>query len=86
LNLASTGDITTLVRVSGRHYRLSFPRTDVFLNDEPFDEAFIKSTSACVSGTAEYGLVPKDEWEEPDWIDENKAAGVRKAMEADGVM
>ncbi|CCE81367.1 Piso0_001267 [Millerozyma farinosa CBS 7064] len=52
----------------------------VFLNDEPFDEEFKAATSALVSGTTKYGLIPKEEWSFPEWISEEKAALTRENM------
>lgn len=53
----------------------------VFLNDEPFSEEFKRYTSGIASGECKYGLVPKEHWEEPAWIDEEKASKARKEME-----
>lgn len=57
------------------------PDDYVFLNDEPFSEEFKRHTSGIASGVCKYGLVPKEHWEEPPWIDEEKAAKARKEME-----
>ncbi|KAL4894767.1 putative alpha-1,2-mannosyltransferase [Aspergillus ambiguus] len=54
----------------------------VFLNDEPFDDTFKKITTALVSGTTHYGLIPTEHWSYPDWIDQDKAKSVREAMDA----
>ncbi|BGP43134.1 hypothetical protein JCM10449v2_007158 [Rhodotorula kratochvilovae] len=52
----------------------------VFLNDQPFNEEFKRHTSGIASGPCSYGLVPKEQWEEPSWIDETKAAAERQKM------
>ena len=52
----------------------------VFLNDQEFDDQFKKVTTALISGKTHYGLIPKDHWSFPDFIDQNKAADVRKDM------
>jgi alpha 1,2-mannosyltransferase len=52
----------------------------VFLNDEEFSDEFKKLTLAIVSGTAKYGLIPKEHWSYPEWIDLDKAAESRKKM------
>ncbi|GAA5940672.1 hypothetical protein JCM3775_004758 [Rhodotorula graminis] len=52
----------------------------VFLNDQPFDDDFKRHTSGIASGPCSYGLVPKEQWEEPQWIDEEKAAVERQKM------
>lgn len=52
----------------------------VFLNDKPFDDNFKKITTNLVSGKTHYGLIPKEHWSFPEWIDEDKAAKVREDM------
>ncbi|RAH43980.1 glycosyltransferase family 15 protein [Aspergillus brunneoviolaceus CBS 621.78] len=52
----------------------------VFLNDKPFDDEFIKITSALVSGETHYGVIPKEHWSYPEWIDQEKAKKVRQEM------
>ncbi|CEQ42300.1 SPOSA6832_04104 [Sporobolomyces salmonicolor] len=71
-----------------KHYNYPY----VFLNDEPFSdnsasdyaipstEEFKRHTSGIASGVCTYGQVPKAQWEEPPWIDEDKAAKARQAM------
>ncbi|CDR44157.1 CYFA0S14e00254g1_1 [Cyberlindnera fabianii] len=39
-----------------------------FLNDVPFTSEFIEATSLMASGNAEYGLIPSEEWDRPDFI------------------
>lgn len=50
----------------------------VFLNDVPFDEEFKNVTSSLTSGKTYYGLVPKEHWSYPDWIDQRRAAQTRR--------
>lgn len=52
----------------------------VFLNDEEFSDEFKEMTTAVVSGKAKYGLIPKEHWSYPDWIDKEKAALAREQM------
>ncbi|EZF34834.1 glycolipid 2-alpha-mannosyltransferase [Trichophyton mentagrophytes] len=52
----------------------------VFLNDAEFSEEFKKFTSKLVSGKTHYGLIPKEHWSYPSWIDQNKAAETRRIM------
>lgn len=37
--------------------------------------------SNVVDGKVEFGLIPHDDWFQPDWIDEDKAAAGRKKLE-----
>lgn len=50
-----------------RHYH--YPWT--FLNDEEFTQEFKEWTSAMASGKTEYGLVRPEDWNTPDFIDED---------------
>ena len=34
----------------------------------------------------EFGVIPKEHWEQPNWINENKAEASRKAMVEKGVV
>jgi len=52
----------------------------VFLNDEPFSDDFKRRISVLSSGTIEFGLVPPEHWNQPDWIDEEKATASRNKM------
>ena len=52
----------------------------VFLNDKPFDDLFKTVTTSLVSGKTHYGLIPKEHWSFPEWIDQDKAAKVREDM------
>ena len=52
----------------------------VFLNDEEFDDDFKRITTDLVSGTTKYGIIPEEHWSFPEWIDQDKAAEVRKDM------
>ncbi|SCU88184.1 LADA_0E08680g1_1 [Lachancea dasiensis] len=52
----------------------------VFLNDAEFSDEFKRITSAMISGSTKYGVVPKEHWSFPPWIDQDKAAKVREEM------
>ncbi|KAH3678120.1 hypothetical protein WICMUC_001684 [Wickerhamomyces mucosus] len=52
----------------------------VFLNDDKFSEEFKRTTTALISGETKYGLIPKEHWSFPDWIDVDKAAKTREEM------
>jgi hypothetical protein len=34
----------------------------------------------------EFGVIPRDHWYQPDWIDEDKASKARKQMEQENVI
>ncbi|ODV94970.1 hypothetical protein PACTADRAFT_50805 [Pachysolen tannophilus NRRL Y-2460] len=83
VSLARNQDLWELVKsirqVEDRFNR-KFKYDWVFLNDEPFSDEFKKTTTALVSGTTKYGLIPKEQWSFPEWIDTEKAARVRQEM------
>ncbi|KAF8879573.1 glycosyl transferase [Infundibulicybe gibba] len=54
------------------------------LNDEEFTDEFKKGVSALTRSSMEFGVVPREHWNQPDWIDEEKATAGRAALkEAD---
>ncbi|KAJ7629023.1 glycosyltransferase family 15 protein [Roridomyces roridus] len=58
----------------------------VFLNEEPFTEVFKRSIHALTSASVHFGLIPREDWFQPEWIDEERASAARKRMKADGVL
>ncbi|KAI9471895.1 MAG: nucleotide-diphospho-sugar transferase [Benjaminiella poitrasii] len=58
----------------------------VFLNNVPFNDDFKSAIRHVVSPETElnFGLIPKEHWGYPDWIDLQKAAEARQEMEAKG--
>lgn len=83
VTLARNGDLWHMVD-SIRHVEDRFNHKYhydwVFLNDEPFDDNFKEVTSSLISGTTHYGLIPKEHWSFPEWIDQDKAATTREEM------
>ncbi|EIW59804.1 glycosyltransferase family 15 protein [Trametes versicolor FP-101664 SS1] len=57
----------------------------LFLNEVPFSNEFKEKVSAVVSGTPQFGLIPPEHWEQPDWIDEERASANRAQADKDGV-
>ena len=39
-----------------------------------------RRTREITDAPVSYGLIPKDDWFQPDWIDENKASEARARM------
>ncbi|KAJ7752429.1 glycosyltransferase family 15 protein [Mycena maculata] len=58
----------------------------VLLNDEPFSDEFKRRLSAVASGPVSYGLVPKEHWVQPDWIDEDRATKGREQLVSENVI
>lgn len=73
-------EIARSIRQVEDRFNKKFGYDWVFLNDQPFDESFKKITTALISGTTHYGLIPKEHWSFPDHIDQDKAKKVREDM------
>lgn len=58
----------------------------VFLNDKPFTDEFVELTSNLVSGRARYGLIPREHWSYPHFIDQDKAKKIRESKKWSVVM
>ncbi|PWN99954.1 putative KRE2-alpha-1,2-mannosyltransferase [Tilletiopsis washingtonensis] len=52
----------------------------IFLNNEPFTEEFKKGVKAMTRSEVRFGLVGKEHWGYPEWIDQDKAAETRRVM------
>ena len=89
VTLARNSDLYGLLRaiqsVEDR-FNSKFQYDWVFLNDDEFSDEFKRLTSSLVSGETKYGLVPKEHWSYPDFIDQEKAAECRKKMTEDGII
>lgn len=83
VTLARNSDIWDLAR-SIRQVEDRFNRNYhydwVFLNDKEFDDDFKKLTTSLVSGTTHYGIIPREHWSYPDWVDQEKAKKARQEM------
>ncbi|RKP12470.1 putative mannosyltransferase [Piptocephalis cylindrospora] len=69
----------TLREVEDRFNR-NFNYPYVFLNDEPFTEEFKTYTQSLTKAECKYGLIPKEHWSYPSWIDQTRAKEAREDM------
>ncbi|KAH8921868.1 glycosyltransferase family 15 protein [Atractiella rhizophila] len=58
----------------------------IFLNDEEFTEEFKREIRKMTRSEVSFGVVPKEHWSYPDWIDQEKAARERKKMAEEGII
>ncbi|KAF8077935.1 glycosyltransferase family 15 protein [Lyophyllum atratum] len=58
----------------------------VLLNEEPFTEEFKRRVSVLTDAPIFFGLIPREQWFQPDWIDESKAADGRRRMMWQGII
>ncbi|KFH45191.1 Alpha-1,2 mannosyltransferase-like protein [Hapsidospora chrysogenum ATCC 11550] len=75
-------DIAKSIRQVEDRFNRRYNYDWVFLNDKPFDDTFKKVTSSLASGKTHYGLIPKEHWSYPEWIDRDRAKKVREDMKA----
>lgn len=73
-------DIAKSIREVEDRFNRNYHYDWVFLNDQPFDDTFKKVTTSLVSGNTHYGVIPKEHWSYPEWIDQDKAKKVREDM------
>ncbi|KAJ7907112.1 glycosyltransferase family 15 protein [Mycena leptocephala] len=87
--LARNGDLSGIVKSMSEleaKFNGKFDYPYVFLNEEPFTEEFKRSVTALTRSKIEFGLIPHDQWYQPDFIDEEKATAARQQMVADNVI
>lgn len=63
----------------------------VFLNNEPWSEEFVRMVGQAVAdgggaSSASFEVIPKDMWDYPDWIDQDRARANMQKMAAEGVL
>ena len=69
-----------------RQFNRWFNYPIVFLNDEPWDQAFIDALTKVSSGKATFETIKAEMWGFPDWMDRDEARKRMKHQEAKGVM
>ncbi|KAL0581729.1 hypothetical protein V5O48_000311 [Marasmius crinis-equi] len=65
-----------------RHYNYPW----VLLNEEPFTDEFKERVSVITRAQVSFGLIPKEHWYQPDWIDEDRAKKGREKMMRQGII
>lgn len=58
----------------------------IFLNDKPFTAEFKQGVKKMTRAPVYFGLVPKEHWSYPDYIDQSKAAATRERMGKEGII
>ncbi|KAI0776053.1 glycosyltransferase family 15 protein [Trametes elegans] len=79
------GAMTSVKELEQRfNHRFGYPW--VFLNEVPFTDEFKEQISSVIPGPVSFGLIPAENWFQPDWIDEEKASAGRAQMVAENVV
>ncbi|KAJ6595556.1 glycosyltransferase family 15 protein [Mycena vulgaris] len=58
----------------------------VFLNEEPFTDEFKRNMTRLTNGSVSFGLIPKEHWFQPEWVDEDLARAGRDKMVAQDII
>lgn len=66
------------------NHKFNYPY--VFLNDVEFTQDFKDLTSSLTNAETNYGIIPKEHWSYPQWIDVEKADRLRKKMGEDNIL
>ncbi|KAJ3562371.1 hypothetical protein NP233_g9614 [Leucocoprinus birnbaumii] len=84
-NTDLNGVVTSVKQMEDR-FNKKFGYDYVFLNDQPFEDKFKRRVEELTDSTVKYGLIPREDWVQPDWIDEEKATAARKDMVKNNVI
>ncbi|OJT15739.1 Glycolipid 2-alpha-mannosyltransferase 1, partial [Trametes pubescens] len=74
-----SGVAVSMKQVEDR-FNKEFQYPYVFLNEEPFSDEFKDRVQTMTDSKIEFGLIPREEWVQPEWIDETRATAARKDM------
>ncbi|KAJ8105408.1 hypothetical protein ONZ43_g7437 [Nemania bipapillata] len=69
-----------------RHFNQWFKYPIVFLNDEPWSDAFIQTLNATTSAETFFENVPKKEWLFPEWMNQDDAKASIKSQGENGIL
>ncbi|KAF9069601.1 glycosyltransferase family 15 protein [Rhodocollybia butyracea] len=58
----------------------------VLLNEEPFTDDFKERVTVLTRASISFGLIPREHWFQPDWIDEERARQGRQKMMAQRII
>ena len=79
------GAVTAVTSVE-KQFNQWFHYPIIFLNNEPWDRAFIDALSKTASGEVYFETIDSNMWGYPTWIDQKKAARKMKAQERAGLV
>ncbi|KAK7437616.1 hypothetical protein VKT23_018515 [Stygiomarasmius scandens] len=79
------GVLTSMQSVEG-HFNKKYGYPWVFLNEEEFSEDFKTRITAATSAPVSFGLIPREHWFQPDWVDEERASEGRRKMIAQKII
>ncbi|KAI9653426.1 MAG: alpha-1,2-mannosyltransferase (Kre5) [Trizodia sp. TS-e1964] len=79
------GIVHSIKSIEARFNRwFGYPYT--FLNDEPFTEEFVAELRRHTNASLQFGLIPREHWGYPDWVDVGRAREAMDKAEKAGVI
>ncbi|KAF8343558.1 glycosyltransferase family 15 protein [Amanita rubescens] len=79
------GVVSSMKQLEDR-FNKNFGYPYVFLNDEPFNEEFRTVISQLTEAPVQFGLIPPEHWNQPSWIDEDRASASRDRLVSENVI
>ncbi|KAJ6473408.1 alpha-1,2-mannosyltransferase [Mycena vitilis] len=73
--------VLSSVRQLEERFNQRFGYPYVFLNEEEFSEEFKRKVQAQSLARVEFGIIPREHWYQPDWIDNGKAQVAMQKMQ-----
>ncbi|KAI5899494.1 glycosyltransferase family 15 protein [Schizophyllum commune H4-8] len=73
------GIVTSMKQMEDR-FNKKFNYPYVFLNEAEFSSEFKERVTGLTDADVKFGLIPREHWFQPDWIDEEKAKAAREDM------
>jgi len=89
VSLARNSDVNGIARSMKQmedRFNKKFQYPYVFLNEEPFSDEFKTRVTTLTTAPVSFGLISKEVWNQPAWIDEAKAAAAREDMVKNSVI
>ncbi|KAF9068826.1 glycosyltransferase family 15 protein [Rhodocollybia butyracea] len=68
------------------HFNTRFQYPYVLLNDEEFTNEFKGRVMLATNAPVQFGLIPRDHWVQPAWVDEAKAEQSRERLKAQNII
>ncbi|KAL1748727.1 glycosyltransferase family 15 protein [Schizophyllum fasciatum] len=73
------GFVTSMKQMEDR-FNKKYKYPYIFLNEVEFSAEFKERVSSLTDAEVKFGLIPKEHWFQPDWIDDDKAQAAREDM------
>ncbi|TFK76428.1 glycosyl transferase [Pluteus cervinus] len=80
------GKVLTSIQQMEDRFNKKYQYPWVLLNDKPFTKQFKKRVRAMTDAPIEFGVIKREHWIQPDWIDEDRALKGRIRLLSQGII